>query len=351
MHDKFMIYGVGYTGAYAARIARERGLNPLIAGRNAAKVKAIADRYGFEHTVFDLADKSAMEAALRKVDMILHTAGPFGDTAQQVMEACLATGTHYVDVAGEFDVYAMAASYDERARKAGVMLMPGGGYGVTVSDCLAAHMKNRMPDATELSFASSTLPFVSQGTMKTGVVSMVQPSRAWRNHEITSIGKPFHKDFDFGEGMRKCVSMGWGDVFTAHHTTGIPNITTYVEGDEQVEQFVNIPPLKRWFMRLAPVQSYLKKKVDRTHPAPPPYEALPAYSMIAVCEVRNAAGESAVSRLHTPDGYTVSAMTSIEIAGRIIAGETQPGFQTPAGLYGPDFILHLDRIRREDANI
>ena len=61
MSSPWMIYGAtGYTGELAAREAVERGLRPVLAGRNADAVGALARQLGLEHRAFGLDDPTAL---------------------------------------------------------------------------------------------------------------------------------------------------------------------------------------------------------------------------------------------------------------------------------------------------
>jgi hypothetical protein len=113
------------------------------------KLKAVAEPLGFQHRVFDLSDRVKLEAALKEVDAVLHIAGPFSTTSKPMADACVRTRTHYLDITGEIDVFEALAARDMEAKKAGIMLLPGVGFDVVPSDCLALHLKQRMPDATE----------------------------------------------------------------------------------------------------------------------------------------------------------------------------------------------------------
>ena len=65
-------------------------------------------------------------------------------------DACLRVGAHYLDVTGEVAVFEALAARSAEARAAGVMLLPGAGFDVVPSDCLAAHLKRRLPSASKL---------------------------------------------------------------------------------------------------------------------------------------------------------------------------------------------------------
>ncbi len=136
----------------------------MLAGRSTAKVAAVAAPFSFPYRSFPLDDPKALRAGLEGVQVVLLCAGPFVDTAPAMVSACLEMGIHYLDITGEIPVFQMAAALDERARRAGVMLLPGAGFDVVPSDSLAAHLKRRLPSATHLRLAFKTGGGVSRGT-------------------------------------------------------------------------------------------------------------------------------------------------------------------------------------------
>src|SRR5215213_844363 len=103
--SNLLIYGAnGYTGELITRFAAERGLKPILAGRNAAKVEALANRYGFEFRVFDLSDKRRLYAALQEVEFVVHCAGPVWVTCEGMVEACIRSKRQYPDITGDIAV-------------------------------------------------------------------------------------------------------------------------------------------------------------------------------------------------------------------------------------------------------
>ena len=139
MKKKWMIYGAnGYTGKLIAKQARKRGMKPILAGRNNESIEVIAAETGFDFLVFDLDDASAVNKALQGISIVLHCAGPFSATSQPIIEACLRNGCHYLDITGEISVFANAHKQSDEARHADVVLMPGVGFDVVPTDCLAA---------------------------------------------------------------------------------------------------------------------------------------------------------------------------------------------------------------------
>lgn len=346
---RLLIYGItGYTGGLVAERAAELGWKPTVAGRNAEKTRAVAERYGFPWTAFALDDRDRLMAALAEVDAVLHLAGPFSATASPMAAACVASGTHYLDITGEIAVFEALAGIDQEAQAAGVMLMPGCGFDVVPSDCLAAHLKRRLPDAVALDLFITGLGHTSRGTAKTAVESIRYPARVRRDGRIVALKKPLRRSFHLPEREAPGISVSWGDVATAWHTTGIPDITVYFEEAGPLKALANLNPFVRWVLSTPLGQRYLKAEIDKRPPGPTPEERAKSFAVI-LGEARNRDGRQVRALLRTPEGYTLTAMTTLEIARRVLEeGAAVPGFQTPARVFGPDFILAFPGCERED---
>lgn len=344
---KLLIYGAnGYTGELITRFAVERGLRPLIAGRSRDKLAKISGKYNLEHRIFQLNDRAAMDAAIGEVDIVLHCAGPFSVTSQPMVEACLRKRRHYTDITGEISVFEYCASLDRDARDAGVMIMPGVGFDVVPSDCLAAHLKNRLPDATHLALAFFGTGRLSHGTQATMIMNIGRGGAIRKDGKIVPVPAAFRmRDIDFGLARKQGVTIPWGDVSTAFYSTGIPNI----EVDTVVpDSVLRLMKLSRY---LGPVlaSGWAQKILQgRIPPGGPDDEERSRSRTILWGEARNAANASVVSRMTTPDGYTLTGLTALKIVEKIMAGDFKAGFQTPAMAYGPDLICEIEGVSRED---
>lgn len=351
MSDRFMIYGAtGYTGKLIIRTAKALGLSPLIAGRTEARLKSLGAQHGLEYMAFSLDDPQAIDAALSQVDVVLHIAGPFSATSKPMLDACLRTGTHYLDITGEIDVFEAAAARDEAAKAAKIMVLPGCGFDVVPSDCLAAHMKRRMPDATELTIAIAGLGGLSRGTAKSGIEGVGKGIRLRKDGKIVRARPVPRRMLNIGGGPKEFVGMPWGDVSTAYHSTGIPNITVLFQSSPQLEQMAKLGMFGRWFASRSFMQSRLKRQAELASEGPSEAERRAGHSLL-MGEARNEAGEKVTTLMRTPEGYTLTAMTSLEIVTRVLAGDWKPGFQTPSLVYGPDFILEFDGCQRDDVDL
>ncbi len=264
-----------------------------------------------------------------------------------MLDACIRTKRHYLDITGEIDVLEMCAARDAEAKAAGIVVMPGVGFDVVPSDCLAAHMKERMPDAVKLARAICGLEKMSRGTAKSSVESIANPVRVRRGGKIVTQWPPERRMFEFGNGPRESIAIGWGDVATAYHSTGIPEIGVYFEAMPQLKQMAGMGSAMRWFLGRKPVQALLKLSVSFMPEGPSEPERAAGVGIL-IGEAVNAKGERAVSRSRTPEGYTLTAVTALECARRILAGNAQPGFQTPSMSFGADCILGFAGCERVD---
>jgi len=347
---QFLIYGAtGYTGKLTARTAKDKGLKPILAGRNEMKLKALAEPLGFQHRVFDLSDRVKLEAALGEVDAVLHIAGPFSATSKPMADACLRTGTHYLDITGEIDVFEALAARDMEAEKADTMLLPGVGFDVVPSDCLALHLKQRMPDATDLKIYIGGLNALSRGTAKSMVESIARGTRVRRAGRIVKLSRPAKANCDFGEGPKPTIVIPWGDVSTAYYSTKIPNIEVRMAATPPLRVASLLPDFMRRAIGTPLVQSMLKAQVDRM-PEGPSEEVLRSGNSVLIGAVTNSKGEAARTRLTTSQGYFLTAQTGVEIARRVVLGEAEPGFQTPSLVFGADFILQFEGTSRDELN-
>ena len=152
--QSWMLYGAaGHTGALIAQHAHERGHRPVLAGRTAPAIAALARRLDLPHQALALDDPDALNAALASVDLVLNAAGPFLHTAVPLAGACLAAGVHYLDIGNELQAFRALYDLDQRAQDAVVTIMPGTGFGVIATNCLARYVSDAVGGAAVLEVA------------------------------------------------------------------------------------------------------------------------------------------------------------------------------------------------------
>ena len=347
MSSTFLLYGAsGYTGGLIAELAVQQGLQPILATRSADRSGALA-ALGLKCRVFTLEDSQQLEAALAEVAVVLHCAGPFSQTSKQMVDACLRTQTHYLDITGEVGVFEAIAARDAEAKVAGIMLLPGVGFDVVPSDCLAAHLKARLPTATRLALGFQALGQISRGTATTMVESQHRGGLIRRDGVLTPVPAAWKtRMIDFGQGPVAATTIPWGDVSTAFYSTGIPNIEVYAAFPAFTRRVMAVSRYLSWLLALPTVQQFQKRLIQNQPPGPTDAQRQQGGSLLWG-EVEDS-GKKCISRLQCPEGYTLTAMTALAIMEKVLAGRFAVGFQTPSLAYGADLILEIEGVMREE---
>jgi short subunit dehydrogenase-like uncharacterized protein len=347
--DPILVYGAtGYTAGLLLDVALKRGMRPVLAGRDRARVAALAARLGLDFRIADLSELSQLGDALRGIRVVLNAAGPFAHTADPMIRACLQAGSHYLDISGELDALEIAAGHDAAARARGIMILPGVGFDVVPSDCLCAHVWRRTARPAVLRIAVSGLELMSPGSSATLISELGRATRVRSAGQLREIppGSSI-RWFDFGNGSRPCGAVSWGDLTTARYTTGIENIETYFELTPAVSAMLQSSRYGSWLFRLPGVRESLAQQARAWAPEPTASERASRRAAI-VAEIEETDGRRSVSRLLTPEAYTMTAQLGVEVARRVLRGDVEAGFQTPGRLFGPRFILGFDNVGLTD---
>jgi short subunit dehydrogenase-like uncharacterized protein len=348
MSAPLLLYGAtGYSGGLLARCAAERGWRPLLCGRDAGKLEVLAASIGCEHGVAALDDPAALDHAFSGARVVLNAAGPFSRTAAPVLEACLRAGAHYLDLSAEVPAIERLAARDADARARRLMIMPAVGFDVVATDCLAVHVARRLPGAVRVAIAVTNLFFVTRGSAKT-LLEAVDRGLVRRNGRLVEVplGSREHA-FDYGSGPRASINVSLADLTTAYHSTGIPNVETYTEGTPLMRALLAACRGFGWAMRTGPAQAWLAACADLL-PDPGTTDGAEPRTMAVVAEADDGAGRRAVARLRTPEAYAFTPLAAAAVVERVLAGDVEPGFQTPGRVYGGDFVLGLPGVVRED---
>lgn len=345
----FLLYGAnGYTGQLILSLCSAYGLTPVLGGRKRETIQSLANKWNRDYRVFSLTDNKKLLSILKEFPVVLHAAGPFKYTAQPMIEACLKAGTHYLDITGEIDVFEMAKSYDDKAKKAGIMLMPGTGFDVVPTDCLSLFLYSSLPGADKLQLAFATLGGgLSHGTAATMIESLGNGGTVRQNGVL--VKKPLgHKSKWIQiEGRRLFfMTIPWGDLSTAYFTTGIPHIETYTAIQPNVYRILKLQTLFNPLLQTTFIRNRLKNWNNKRSPGPTEEQRLKSRSVVWG-EVTDKKREKVTALLTGPDGYTLTAHSSLLITKKVLDNNFKTGYQTPGAVYGPDLILEVPGTSRE----
>jgi short subunit dehydrogenase-like uncharacterized protein len=342
MPTRWLLYGAtGYTGELIARAAVKRGLSPVLAGRTAARVTALAGELRLEARSFAVENTTAVVDGMRGIGLVLNCAGPFSATASRMLQACFATHSHYLDITGEIDVFERAQRHASTAQHTRVVVCPGVGFDVVPTDCLAAKLKSVLPDATHLALGFDAGGGPSRGTAKTMIEGLATGGRVRSDGHLISVPLGFRtREIDFGAGIKKAVTIPWGDLSTAAWTTGIENIETYIPSSPRAIE--RLQRVERWrsLMATRPAQWWLKRAAHRA-PAGPSEGVRAATRTYVWGEARNPAGTVRTARVATANGYTLTMEAALAIVRRVLDTPPAPNYYTPSQIMGPEFVCEL----------
>lgn len=339
---RVLIYGAyGYTGKLILEEAVRLGLQPVIAGRNEEMLKPLADQHQLRWKAFPLEDEAALDAAVADAELVLHVAGPYIHTAKPMVKACLKHKTHYLDVTGELEIFEWIARQHQKAVEAGIVLLPGTGFDVVPTDCTAAWLKEMLPDATHLELAFRGVGSLSRGTALTMAENIHKGGAIRKDGKIQGVPAAYQtRQINFDGKERTAVTIPWGDVSTAYHSTGIPNIMVYMAAHpksvRQMKWMNAIRPLLAIKAIRGIIQQYIRKSVKG-----PDEQIRETTSSYIWGEARNQKSEVVTLRLETAEGYKLTAMTAVRSAIEVLTKSLKPGFYTPSKAFGPDFILQV----------
>ena len=342
--NRILIYGAnGYTGALIAEEAARRGLKPILGGRNRDVLNVVAQRLKLTRRVFELSDPGEIVRNLDGVDLLLNCAGPFSKTCAPLLQACLERKLHYLDITGEIDVFALCHRAQPRAQRQGIVVAPGVGFDVVPTDCVAAMLKQRLPDAIELVLAFEAGGGSSPGTARTSIEGLAKGGRARIAGEVVEVPLAWKtRTFERDGSQRTAMTIPWGDVYTAYVSTGIPNIETYMALPPQtiarMRWLRHLKPL----LGLAPVQAFLKSRAGSV--AGPDAPRREATNCHVWGEVRNAAGTEARLALTTPNGYALTVQSALGITQYVLDAKPAGGYYTPSQLMGAEYVLRLPGV-------
>src|SRR6266700_648304 len=304
----WILYGAnGFTGRLITLEAKRKSLRPILAGRRAAPIEALGAQLDLPWRSFDIDDPSAAAAALSDVDVLLNCAGPFAATSGPMLDACLAGRTHYLDITGEIDVFVAVPT-----------------------DCVAAVLKQALPDAKSLALGFDVKGTPSPGTAKTMVEGLKAGGRVRKNGEIVEVPFAYRtRTIDFGRGNALGVTIPWGDVATAYYSTGIPDIEVYVRTTPAAVFAMRcLNPLRRWAASSGgPSEDQLRQETSYVWG-----------------EARNDAGATRTALLTTPNGYRLTADAALLAVQTVLERRPPGGYYTPSRLMGARSIERLPGV-------
>lgn len=344
MPHKILLYGAnGYSGRLIlAELLKQNLGRPLLAGRNEKAIQLLANTYNLDFDICAAADFHVLLRKHKEVVLVINAAGPFVETSLNIAKACISSCVHYIDITGEIPVFQQLLALSDTAKDQGVMLLPGAGFDVVPTDCMANILKQLLPDADEITLAFAGLGAgVSRGTAITSIRQLEAHTWIRQQGKLTAVPwRGQEQKIDFGPFKATCLPISWGDLQTAWVSTGIPNISVFTPFSRRSRRWL---PIISKLLQLKPIRRAVLLYVRKNVKGPTAQQREKAQAHI-IGEARNNLGRTLRKHLVAPEGYTFTALSVAAIAKRILAFDVKPGCQTPAMAYGATFVEEINGV-------
>lgn len=225
MAGRIVLFGAtGYTGELTARELAGIGERPVLAARDGARVRALADQLGgLDWEVADVERPESVRALVSAGDVLVSCVGPFARWGAPALEAALGAGAHYLDSTGETPfIRRVFEEYGPRAETAGVALLTAMGYDWVPGNLAAAlALRDAGGGATRVhvGYFFRGPVGMSGGTRASAAGVFLEPSYTFREGRMaTERGGARVRTFLVGGRTRKALSAGSTEHFALPRT-------------------------------------------------------------------------------------------------------------------------------------
>jgi short subunit dehydrogenase-like uncharacterized protein len=338
MKTKILVYGVlGYTGNLFLERALDRSL-PIVLGAREAELRGTAQRLGLDHRVFEICDTQSIAACLSDIRAVVNLASISYSVNRFLIDACIQTGTHYVDLAAECSDMIQVLTHHDAALARGVMLMPGAGFNVIMTDIAGVIASESLAEPTRLCLGFATFGRPSRGTIRSLLRLATEPGYTRRAGELVAARSALQRRTFRAEGKDYSLisNASMGDVITSFRSTGIRDIAAFSYYPWILAQFMRgrlnwlrvfLNRYARWFFALGPSDGELESQ-----------------HTYAWAQVENARGGSASVVITGPHAYIFTVKAIGRIIDQLVRNNVNPGF-TPPSFFGRPLIEGIDGVR------
>ena len=338
MKTKILVYGVlGYTGNLFLERALDRSL-PIVLGAREAELRGTAQRLGMDYRVFEIGETQDIAACLSDIRAVVNLASINFEENRFLIDACIQTGTHYVDLAAECPDMMQILALHDTARARGVMLMPGAGFNVITTDIAGVIASGVLPDPIRLCLGFATFGKASRGTIRSLLRLATEPGYARRAGELVVAPSALQKrTFRAGGKDYSLIRNAlMGDVITSFWSTGIRDITAFSYYPWILVQFMK--------GRLNWLRVFVKRYAHWFFAPGPSGRQLESEHTYAWAQVENVHGRSATVLVTGPHAYVFTVKAIGRIIHQLVRNNVNPGF-TPPSFFGRALIEGIEGVR------
>jgi short subunit dehydrogenase-like uncharacterized protein len=371
-NEVWILGGTGRSGRVIATELMARGLPPVLVGRNptrlaeAAQAAAQAMAANPTEATFDINNQPRtvvatsiddMAAAIRRdrPPVVINTVGPFATTAEPIARACLAAGSHYIDLANDVAAVTTVLNLNDQAQHKNRTLITGAGFGVTATESVVVkliqdqpHQDPQAPETVRVDMIPSLA--VEEGPLGEALAATLvdgfpdakgrarYQGRRYTNGRLTKTrlaSDPVTLTLPDGSNVTT-TAMPLGELVAAHRASGAPNVVSASSEIPSSPVVRVILPIATTLLTIGPVRAFARRRLAQVslkpHDRPRPHSW--AHARLEWADGRTAEGWL---RLGDAGAFTgaVPAETALRLLNAPASSERRSGAFTPAALFGP----------------
>lgn len=337
MKNKILIYGaLGYTGNLFVTHALDKEL-PMVLGARKEKIKEAAGSKGLEHRIFEIKNTAEILPFLSDILLVINFANIQFSLNKPLIEACIQSGTHYLDLGSEYYDISEVYKYHASALEKNCMLMPGYGFNLVPTDIGASIAHQLLPDAHELLFGFAAIGESSRGTVRSVLRDAMRKGYFRKDGKLETVA-PAVEEIKFtadGKQFSLVNNPLMGEVITAWEGSKIPNIKTYSYFPWILVQFMK--------GRLNRLRKFLLKYAELFFPAGPTEKQLQSGYSYSWVEAGNANKKVSVT-IKGPEAYLFTVQIIQEVIRQVVKGNVKGGCVSPA-FFGRELIEGIKGVQ------
>ena len=347
--EVLVLGGTGRTGrAVADALARE-GVTPVLVGRDPERLAAAARGRGYRTVLADGPDALAAAVRRERPAVVVNTVGPFSATAGPLVDACLAAGSDYVDIANDVAAVPALLARGGEAERAGRTLVTGAGFGVSATESVVArwcrggrrarHVRVDMLPASR--GEADRLGEALAGTLLEGLPGVPGggrfQGRRFAGGRLVAAplgGAPRTLTTPDGDRVRTAL-VPLGELVAAQRASGAPDVEAASSAAPTGALVRALLPLATAPLAVGPLRRFAVRRLAalRLRARPAPRASSWGHATITWED-----GTSSEGWVRLPEAQAATAALCAQVALRLACGAGRPGAFTPAALFGPELV-------------
>jgi len=339
------VWILGATGRGGRGICRELvadGTDVVLVGRDTDKLEALAKWLtptgpGSVRTLVAPGHDEVVELIGHKSpSVVVNTIGPFTQTSLPIARACLAVGSHYVDLANELGPVRDLLGLHEAARIAEVTVVTGAGFGVLATEALVVELRADRPPAVRARVAAMpAVEALGPGVLASSIDAVAAGGWRYRDGQLTKtrLGSDFERiSLPNGQALN-AIGVPTGELEAAQRASSAGDVIAFSSEVPTGRFSRKMLPAVSALLARDRIRIRLQRLVGRLRLAPP---AKSGDSSWAYTRLEWADGTQREAWLHTGEAYLFTARVAARVAASLRSGVHRHGAYTPAALFGAD---------------